>query len=306
MLRQSLASFSRASQALQGSLTRSAGLRAPLALHLSAARSRTTIAEDVQTTHEVLDEPKFTRLRKALEADDRYRVTREEYIDLARKQELTVQEAEEFAKKLEDALVIMCFKQAPNWVFLKPERLSKHMHDVLDPDATQSQQAINRKTSQLEQLFREKAMLDNKKQELDHTAHKKANRFIWYCVGGMCIQAGAVARLTWWELSWDIMEPITYLITYSTGIMALMYFGFTRAEYTYESLHNRLAHRHMNKLYRKHNFDMEHYNTVLKKIGLLQQDLRVLGAPWTQPPHLEEEDLREREHICEAPAKPLA
>lgn len=254
----------------------------------------------------MLDKPKFTRLRKALEADERYRVTREEYIELARKEELTVEEAEAFAKQLEDAMVIMRFKQAPAWVFLKPERLSKHMHDVLDPDATQSQQAIARKTDQLEKLFLEKAQLDSKKLELDRKAHRKANRFMWYCVGGMVVQASAVARLTWWELSWDIMEPITYLITYGTGIMALIYFGLTRAEYTYESLHSRLAHRHMNKLYRKNNFDLEHYNAVIKKIGLIQQDLRVLGAPWSQPPHLEAEDLKEREHLCETPAKAIA
>lgn len=37
----------------------------------------------------------------------------------------------------------------------------------------------------------------------------------------MCVrdfQAGLVARLTWWELSWDIMEPVTYMLTFTTGI----------------------------------------------------------------------------------------
>jgi len=27
-----------------------------------------------------------------------------------------------------------------------------------------------------------------------------------------------VARLTWWELSWDIMEPVTYMLTFTTAI----------------------------------------------------------------------------------------
>ena len=30
----------------------------------------------------------------------------------------------------------------------------------------------------------------------------------------MCLQFGILARLTWWEYSWDIMEPVTYFITY--------------------------------------------------------------------------------------------
>lgn len=33
-------------------------------------------------------------------------------------------------------------------------------------------------------------------------------------LGGMCVQAGILARLTWFEYSWDIMEPVTYFITY--------------------------------------------------------------------------------------------
>ena len=30
----------------------------------------------------------------------------------------------------------------------------------------------------------------------------------------MCGLWGVLFRLTWWEYSWDIMEPITYFITY--------------------------------------------------------------------------------------------
>ena len=30
----------------------------------------------------------------------------------------------------------------------------------------------------------------------------------------MVFQWSALARLTWWEYSWDIMEPVTYFITY--------------------------------------------------------------------------------------------
>jgi len=33
-----------------------------------------------------------------------------------------------------------------------------------------------------------------------------------------------IARLTWWELSWDIMEPVTYMITYTTGWIGLYFF----------------------------------------------------------------------------------
>ena len=36
----------------------------------------------------------------------------------------------------------------------------------------------------------------------------------------MGVQFGILARLTWWEYSWDIMEPVTYFVTYGTAMVA--------------------------------------------------------------------------------------
>lgn len=39
---------------------------------------------------------------------------------------------------------------------------------------------------------------------------------------------GFFARLTWWEYSWDIMEPVTYFFTYGTSMAMMFYFVLTR------------------------------------------------------------------------------
>lgn len=44
----------------------------------------------------------------------------------------------------------------------------------------------------------------------------------------MATQFGVLARLTWWEYSWDIMEPVTYFITYGTAMAMYAYFVLTR------------------------------------------------------------------------------
>lgn len=44
----------------------------------------------------------------------------------------------------------------------------------------------------------------------------------------MATQFGILARLTWWEYSWDIMEPVTYFITYGTAMAMYAYFVLTR------------------------------------------------------------------------------
>lgn len=45
------------------------------------------------------------------------------------------------------------------------------------------------------------------------------NKFKWGGLFLLSAQLGFVARLTWFEYSWDIMEPITWCLTY-TMLMA--------------------------------------------------------------------------------------
>lgn len=44
----------------------------------------------------------------------------------------------------------------------------------------------------------------------------------------MSVQFGILARLTWWEYSWDIMEPVTYFVTYGTTMAMYAYYCVTK------------------------------------------------------------------------------
>ncbi len=50
----------------------------------------------------------------------------------------------------------------------------------------------------------------------------------WVGLGMMSVQFGILARLTWWEYSWDIMEPVTYFVTYGTAMATYAYFALTK------------------------------------------------------------------------------
>lgn len=43
------------------------------------------------------------------------------------------------------------------------------------------------------------------KEEITVTADKKTSYLTWVGLGLMSVQFGVLARLTWWEYSWDIM-----------------------------------------------------------------------------------------------------
>ncbi|KAF3429044.1 hypothetical protein E2986_04787 [Frieseomelitta varia] len=82
--------------------------------------------------------------------------------------------------------------------------------------------------AELEAVRLELEPLEQKLRELDATAERKANMFIWVCLVLMSIQFSGLARLTWWEYSWDIMEPVTYFVNYGTTMALFVYFVLTR------------------------------------------------------------------------------
>lgn len=59
-------------------------------------------------------------------------------------------------------------------------------------------------------------------------AKKHTNRAVWFGLGLMGIQAGIMARLTWFDYSWDIVEPISYFVSYSAVVGTYAYFVLTR------------------------------------------------------------------------------
>ena len=67
-----------------------------------------------------------------------------------------------------------------------------------------------------------------KRSQLVADAEKRTDLLTWAGLGLMGVQFGALARLTWWEYSWDIMEPVTYFVTYGTSIAIFAYYTLTK------------------------------------------------------------------------------
>lgn len=64
--------------------------------------------------------------------------------------------------------------------------------------------------------------------DLEAQAQWKSNIMAWTGLGLMSVQFGILARLTWWEYSWDIMEPVTYFVTYGTAMACYAYWVLTK------------------------------------------------------------------------------
>ena len=121
---------------------------------------------------------------------------------------------------------------------------------------------------------------------------------VWLGLGLMSIQAGILARLTWFDYSWDIVEPISYFVSYSAVIGVYAYFVLTRKviiiifmffvsyfflkkktfkfqkEYDYESATDRIFLRNFHKNAIKSNLDINKYNNIKNAMYSLENELK--------------------------------
>ncbi|XP_076372845.1 calcium uniporter protein, mitochondrial-like [Tachypleus tridentatus] len=146
---------------------------------------------------------------------------------------------------------------------------------------------------QLEELKQKLEPLEKieEKQELAMATQKRTVMLSWLGLGWMGVQFGILARLTWWEYSWDIMEPVTFFITYGTTIVMYAYFVLTRQEYYLSDVHDRQYLITFYKKARKEGLDVEIYNSLRKAVAETEDNLRRLRDPLQL--HLPHKELKQ-------------
>lgn len=107
--------------------------------------------------------------------------------------------------------------------------------------------------------------LQEKKEEIDVLAHKQVRRILWTGLGLAVLQVGLFFRLTFWEFSWDVMEPIAFFTTTTGLVIGYAYFLFTSRDPTYQDLLKRLFLSRQRKLFKKHSFDVCRFKELQKK-----------------------------------------
>ncbi|KAL7201280.1 hypothetical protein ACSBR1_033061 [Camellia fascicularis] len=161
-------------------------------------------------------------------------------------------EAATFARVLDQAGVVLLFRDK---VYLHPDKVVDLVRKAV-PLALTSEDDPSRE---------ELRQLQEKKEEIDIVAHKQVRRILWSGLGLAVAQVGLFFRLTFWEFSWDVMEPIAFFAT-STGIViGYAYFLFTSRDPTYEDLLKRLFLSRRRKLIKKHDFDAERFMELQRK-----------------------------------------
>ncbi|XP_053955071.1 uncharacterized protein LOC128861170 [Anastrepha ludens] len=141
----------------------------------------------------------------------------------------------------------------------------------------------------IEKLKFEIAPLEIQKQELARLAERKTVVATWVGLSLMAVQFGVLARLTWWEYSWDIMEPVTYFVTYGTTMAMYAYYCLTKTEYNCETARDRMFLLTIHKKAKRKRMNIENYNVLKRLIAEAEYDLRRLRDPINLqlPPHMD-------------------
>jgi hypothetical protein len=95
----------------------------------------------------------------------------------------------------------------------------------------------------------------------------------------MSFQVGILAKLTWDVYSWDIVEPVSYFIAYSTAIAIYAYHLMTRTDFEYMTMTDRLFLRRFYREAHRHSFDISLYNRLKNRLFIVHTDISRLRAP---------------------------
>ncbi|XP_070772281.1 calcium uniporter protein, mitochondrial-like [Enoplosus armatus] len=131
----------------------------------------------------------------------------------------------------------------------------------------------------LDILKQELSPLEKMKAQLSHTAEFHTSRVIWTGMALLSVQGGALAWLTWWVYSWDVMEPVTYFITYATSIGAFAYYVLTKQDYIYPDVKDRQFLHYFYRGASKNKFNVNKYNELKDELSQVEEDLRRLRDP---------------------------
>ncbi|KAJ3888650.1 hypothetical protein GG344DRAFT_79535 [Lentinula edodes] len=135
----------------------------------------------------------------------------------------------------------------------------------------------------LDAINHQLATMEGLKRECDREARKGARRMALGGFGMLVVYWAAVARLTFWDYGWDIMEPITYLSGLSTVICGYLWFLYQGREVSYTSVLDRSVSSRREALYEKRGLDIEKWMELVSEKKLLMREIGQIKEDYEQP-----------------------
>ncbi|XP_014448643.1 calcium uniporter regulatory subunit MCUb, mitochondrial [Tupaia chinensis] len=115
--------------------------------------------------------------------------------------------------------------------------------------------------------------LEQVKARIEARSEAQTGRLLWAGLALLSVQGGAMAWLTWWVYSWDVMEPVTYFATFANSMVFFAYFLVTRQDYTYSEARRRQSLQSFHRKSEQQRFDVERFNRLKEDLAQAEASL---------------------------------
>ncbi|OWM84607.1 calcium uniporter protein 3, mitochondrial-like [Punica granatum] len=153
------------------------------------------------------------------------------------------------AKLLDESGNVVVFE---NMVLLRPDMVTKAIAGLIPLPERGRNDPRRKELKELEKV----------KSEIEREAESQVRKELWAGLGFLVVQTAAFMRLTFWELTWDVMEPICFYVTSFYFIVGYAFFLKTSREPSFEGFfHSRLLAK-QKRLMRAQNFNLKRYEEL--------------------------------------------
>ncbi|VVB18318.1 unnamed protein product [Arabis nemorensis] len=141
-----------------------------------------------------------------------------------------------------------------NFVCLKPEELTSAVAGLIPTYEPTGDAATRQEFEQLEII----------KSDIDKKADDLVRKELWAGLGLIMAQTVGFFRLTFWELSWDVMEPICFYVTSTYFMAGYAFFLRTSKEPSFEGFYKSRFETKQKKLMKMLDFDIDRFTKLQK------------------------------------------
>ncbi|KAK7346455.1 hypothetical protein VNO80_20974 [Phaseolus coccineus] len=176
-------------------------------------------------------------------------ITYSEFIQMCVENCSDPEQARTIAQMLDDSATVIILGDV---VFVHPEKVAKSIQSMLSPRGVRATESERKELEEMEKV----------KAAIDQRARTLVQREIWAAYGLLGAQIVGFMRLTFWELSWDVMEPICYFVNSVYFMVGYTFFMRTSIEPSFVGIYQSRFNSQQKRLMKLHNFDIAKYNEL--------------------------------------------
>lgn len=120
--------------------------------------------------------------------------------------------------------------------------------------------------------------LEARRAWIESKAEAGVRRELWLGLAFLMAQTAGFARLTFWELSWDVMEPICFYVSTVYFMVGYAFFLRTSRDPSFEGIYESRLTARRKKLMKSQGFDLGRYVELRRALG------RDVGAGYSSVP----------------------